>query len=249
MRYVACQASLILVPVIVACGLAACAREPMNNDSRFDKPEVAPLAAAVASGDAAEIRRQLATTHPDTPGADGATLLVEAIGRQKLESVEALLEGGADPNRPGGGGQTPVQAAAFVADPAFLRTVLAHGGDPNARNPITGATPLTDAILGQHQEQLTMLLAAGAAPGAADRNGDTPLHTAARTNAGAAILQLLQAGASPLAKNSGGATFQSYYFSMPRNVLNERARRERGEVVAWLKAHGVPLEAGVEADD
>ncbi len=248
MRHVACLVSA-LVPATFACCLAACAREPMNDDPRFDNPDIAPLASAVARGDAAEIRRQLATVPPDTPGEDGATLLVEAIGRQKLESVEALLDGGADPNRPGAGGETPVHAAAFVADPAFLEMVLAHGGKPDARNPVTGATPLTDAILGQHPKQAAMLLAAGADPGAADRNGDTPLHTAARTNAGAVVLQLLRAGASPLAKNSGGATFQSYYFATPRNVLNARARAERREVVAWLKAHQVPLEAAAGTDD
>lgn len=226
--------------------VAGCSRQPMSQDA-FSNPDLAPLASAVARGDAAEIRRHLARIDPDTPGADGATLLVEAIGKRQLASVEALLEAGADPNRPGAGGETPVHAAAFADDPAFLRAVLAKGGDPNASNPVTGAPPLTRAILGQHLEQVRLLLEAGADPDRADHNSDAPLHAAARTNAGAIILRLLEAGASPLAKNSGGATFQSYYFSFPRNVLNARALEERRAVVAWLKAHNVPLEAGADA--
>ena len=57
-----------------------------------------------------------------------------------------------------------------------------------------------------------MLLDAGADCRSADKNGDTALHVAARTNAGAAILRLLEKGALAGVENSGGATFQDYYF-------------------------------------
>lgn len=192
--------------------------------------------------------RQPMTTDPDTPGPDGCTLLVEAIGEQDLVSVQTLLDRGADPNRPGGGGETPVHAAAFVNDPAFLQAILAHGGDPNVRNPVTGGCPLEDALLSQNVAQhVKLLLKAGADPDLADRNHNVPLHTAARTNSGAAILLLLEAGAAPEAKNSGGASFQTYYFSIPRNALNARALAERRQIVAWLKAHDVPLDSMVEA--
>lgn len=218
----------------------------MSND-RFSNPDLAPLAAAVARGDVPEIRRQAERIDPDTPGTDGATLLVEAIGADLAESVQALLEAGADPNRPGGGGQTPVHAAAFASDPALLRMVLDHGGDPNVRNPDTGNTPLMQAILGQHPGHVAMLLDAGADPGLADYKGDTPLHVAARTNAGATLLLLLERGAHPLAKNAGGATFQDYYFAFNRSVLSDRARDERRRIVDWLRAHNVPLAANAEA--
>lgn len=237
---------LAAVLIATACCAPGCARPSMSND-RFSNPDIAPLADAVVRGDAAEIRRQLANVDPDTPGSDGASLLVEAIGKGRLESVQALLEGGADPNRPGGGGETPMHAAAFAQDPELLGAVLKHGGDPDVRNPQTGATPLASALLGQHPQQLRMLLEAGADPNLADRNDDAPLHVAARTNAGTAILALLGKGAQPQAKNSGGATFQDYYFAFQRGVLNERALAERREVVAWLKAHNVPLGARVEA--
>lgn len=231
---------------LAICAATSCAREPMSND-QVSNPTTAQLADAVARGDAREIRRQIAAgVQPDAAGADGATLLVAAIGQGKLDSVQALLDAGADPNKPGGGGETPVHAAAFADDPAFLTAVLAHGGQADVRNPVTGATPLSRAILGGHVAQIKLLLDNGADPDLADNNSDAPLHVAARTNAGATVLLLLDKGASPLAKNSGGASFQSYYFSFPRNALNDRALAERRQVVAWLKAHGVPLEAGSE---
>ena len=214
----------------------------MSNDS-FANPAIAPLAEAVRRGDAQEIRRQLERIDPDTPGSDGSTLLHEAIRSRRLASVEALLEGGADPNRGNAGGDTAVHAAAFSGDPALLRAVLAHGGDANARNPHTGATPLVQALLSPEAGQYQVLLEAGADPNLADLNHDTPLHVAARTNAGGAILALLDKGALPLAENGGGATFQSYYFGYRRELLNDRALHERQQVVDWLKAHGIPLDA------
>lgn len=220
----------------------------MSNDA-FSNPELSVLADAVDRGDAPEIRRQLERIDADTPGSDGGTLLMAAIKRGRTASVEALLEGGADPDRADPRGDTPVHAAAFSGKADLLQAVLAHGGDANARNAHTGATPLVQALLSPDARQYAVLLAAGADPDVADDNGDTPLHVAARTNNGGAILALLEKGASPLAKNSGGATFQSYYFGYNRAILNDRALEERRQVVAWLKANGVPLEAVVgEAD-
>lgn len=219
----------------------------MTNDA-FNNPSVAPLADAVARGDAPEIRRLVANIHPDTPGSDGSTLLIAAINQGNLASVQALLDSGADANRPGRDGETPVAAAAFAKDSALLQTVLAHGGNPNLQNSVTGAPPLTRAILGPGLANVKLLLDAGADPNLVDFNHDAPLHTAARTNAGAIILTLFQAGASPLAKNSSGATFQEYYFNFPRNILNERSLTERREIVAWLKTHHIPLQSMVQSD-
>lgn len=225
----------------------------MSNDARFNpafsNPDVAPLAQAVHSGDAAEIRRQLERIDADTPGSHGETLLFEAIRANQPASVEALLEGGADPNRANPRGETAVHAAAFSANPELLRLVLAHGGNADARNAHTGETALMKALLSPNAGQYALLLDAGADPNAADANGSTPLLVAARTNAGAAVLRLLEAGASPLAEDSKGASFQSYYFNYRRELLNQDALAQRRQVVAWLKAHDIPLEANVQSDD
>jgi ankyrin repeat protein len=239
----------------LACATVACAREPkpMSNaavpNDAFSNPDLAPLAQAVRRGDAAEIRRQLERVQADTPGSQGETLLIEAIRANQPDSVEALLQGGADPNRAGPRGETAVHAAAFSDNPELLRLVLAHGGDPDARNARTGETALMKALLSPEAGQYAVLLDAGADPNLADANGGTPLLVAARTNAGAAILRLLEKGASPLAQDSKGASFQSYYFSYRRELLNPQALAQRRQVVAWLKANNVPLEANVQAAD
>ena len=237
-----------IVSAILLCCVAGCARSSMSNDA-FSSPDLSALADAVRRGDAPEIRRQLERIDPDTPGNDGSTLLMSAIRQGGAASVEALLEGGADPNLADPTGETPVHAAAFSGDAGLLRTVLAHGGSPNARDAQTGATPLVQALLSPNNDQYQVLLDAGADPNLADHNRDTPLHVAARTNAGGAILALLRKGASPLATNSGGATFQPYYFGYNRAILNDRALGERKAVVEWLKTNGVPLEASVGAAD
>ena len=220
----------------------------MSNDA-FSNPELAPLADAVGRGDAAESRRQLERVDADAPGSDGSTLLLAAIDQGRLASVEALLEGGADPNRAGPDGETAVHAAAFSGKPELLQAVLAHGGDADARNPHTGETPLMRALLSSNREQYRVLLDAGADPALADRTGDTALHFAARTNNGGAILALLDKGAPALARNSGGASFQPYYFGYNRAILSERALDHRKAVARWLRDHGVPLEAEVTAQD
>jgi ankyrin repeat protein len=246
---------LALLTASLACATAACAREPkpMSNavfpNDAFSNPDIAPLAQAVRRGDAAEIRRQLERVQADTPGSHGETLLVEAIRAGQADSVEALLEGGADPNRASARGETAMHAAAFSDDPEVLRLVLAHGGDANARNTKTGETALMKALLSPNANQYAVLLDAGADPDLADANGGTPLLVAARTNAGAAILRLLEKGASPLAEDSKGASFQSYYFNYKRELLNQDALAQRAKVVAWLKANNIPLEANVQSDD
>lgn len=241
------QFAAIVILFVLSCA-PGCARPPMTNEP-FASSTIAPLADAVASDDAAEVRRQLqAGADPQVPGSDGANLLVWAIDRGLADSVRALLEGGADPNHADADGKTPVHAAAFADDPGLLRAVLDHGGDANVRNAVTGSTPLAAAMLNRNPEPVRILLDAGADPDLADSNQDAPLHVAARTNKGAMILLLLEHGASPLATNSGGASFQKHYFGFRRELLNERALAERRQVVKWLKANNVPLESGVEAD-
>ena len=133
------QLAAIVILFILSCA-PGCARPPMTSEP-FASSTIAPLASAVANGDAAEIRRQLeAGADPQTPGSDGASLLVWAIDRGLVDSVDALLEGGADPNHADADGKTPVHAAAFADDPDLLRTVLDSGYGPPARSPATAGT-------------------------------------------------------------------------------------------------------------
>lgn len=237
----------LLAFLLLTASAAGCARPPMTAEPFTDTP-ISQLADAVAGGDTAAIRRQLEQgDDPQTRGSDGANLLVWAIDRELAGSVEALLEGGANPNYSDADGKTPVHAAAFADDTRMLRAVLAHGGNPDIRNGVTRATPLAAAVLSRNRETPKVLLDAGADPDLGDFNQDRPLHVAAVLNDGAAILLLLEHGASPTATNADGESFQRAYFNHPRALLNDRALAERRQIVAWLKANQVPLEANVEA--
>ena len=241
----------LVLAMLVASG-TACSGDRMNDIGKAfpDDARAAQLADAVVDGDAARIRALVAQgADPDARGDKGINLLQVAMLAQDKAALEALLEAGADPNLPGLGGSTAVHSAAIADDPDYLRIVLAHRGDPDARHGETGATALAAAAGPRTDAQFRLLLEAGADPDAADRTGNTPLHKAARINAGAHVLALLQAGARPGAKNAQDATFQRYYFKLPAEKLTAEARAQREAVVDWLRGHGVPLEADVQAAD
>ena len=211
----------------------------------FTDADSARLADAVELDDAYVVRTLLAEGgDPDKRGEGDLSLLQHAILKRSPEALEALLQAGADPNVAGYGGSTAMHTAALVDDPVYLDLLLAHRGDPDARHAGNGETPLAQAVGPRTTAQFQRLLAAGADPDLADRTGNTPLHRAAMVNAGTHVLTLLQAGANPQAKNVQDASFQPYYFGVPANVINDRAREERKAIIAWLRDHGVPLEAG-----
>lgn len=231
-----------LLLMVVLSG-PACQRAPMN-DAAFNDARAAQLAEAVAQGDAYAIRSQIEQGgDPDARRDDDLNLLQHAILSRSRAGLEALLDSGADPNRPGYNGSSALHTAAIADDPVYLELLLAHRGDPNVAHAVTGERPLSKAVGMRTTRQFHALLEAGADPGASDRTGNTALHRAAMVNAGAHVLALLEAGTDPQAKNAQDATFQSYYFRVPENVLNDESRRHREAVVAWLRAHDIPLEA------
>jgi hypothetical protein len=193
-------------------------------------------------------QQEAATPLMSKTSAELSASLHDALTAENLAEVEALLAAGADPNWIDPGGKTAVHRAAFADDPHLLDIVLAHGGNPNARG-LAGTTPLVDAILARSHplEKVERLLSAGADPDLADPNGGTPLHTAARTNNGKAILILLNAGASPLAE-TGGTTFQAFYFGYDSSILNDQALADRREIRDWLRQNGIPLDPQAEAE-
>ncbi len=231
--------------LMLALSGASCRGESMDASKTFPDPAVAALADAAARGDADAVREQVRSgANPNARGERGINPLQYAMLAQSKPGLKALLDAGADPNAPGLGGGTAVHSAAIADDPEYLEIVLAGGGDPDAPHGETGATALADATGPRTDAQFRMLLKAGARPDAADRTGNTPLHKAAMINAGAHVLALLEAGASPNARNAQDATFQRYYFKLPASKLTAEARTRREAVVAWLRTHDVPLEAG-----
>ncbi|WP_058836164.1 ankyrin repeat domain-containing protein [Luteimonas abyssi] len=232
----------LLIPLLCLAG--ACSGESMDPTTAFEGTSAAPLAQAIDQGEAIRIRELVAAgADPNAQAEDGLNPLQLAMLRQDKGALRALLAAGADPNRPGLGGATAMHGAAIANDPEYLDILLEYGGDPDARHAQTQATPLAGATGPRTDANFRRLLAAGADPGAADRTGNTPLHKAAMLNAGAQVLVLLEAGADPQARNSQEASFQAFFFRTPAERLTAEARQGREQVVAWLRAHDVPLEA------
>jgi uncharacterized protein len=70
----------------------------------------------------------------------GDSLLMLAAYHGHAETVQALLQRGADPNRANDRGQTPLAGAVFKAEVDVLRVLVAGGADPAAGQPSALAT-------------------------------------------------------------------------------------------------------------
>ncbi len=93
------------------------------------------------------------------------------------------------------------------------------------------------AVLAGREEQLRLLLAAGADTTLSDRLGDTPLHLAAKINAPHLALLLLQAGADARARNQQGVVFQFYFSQTPAHLQNDELKAQFRELDKWLQGH------------
>lgn len=210
----------------------------------FPDSKVAALASAVEAGDAAKVSSLIASgADPNGKGDRDVTLLEWALLRQSPRGMAALLDGGADPARPGVGGATVLHTAAMATDLVYLRTLLEHGADPNAPHGKTGETPLAAALMNPENAAFELLLAQHADPNRADRLGNTPLHVAAEVHKPECVLQLLEAGADASHRNRRGDTFQAYFNIAPAGGFSAAAQAKHEAVHAWLRAHGVTVEA------
>jgi len=226
-----------LLALIAVAGLLMMAKEQQmkQETSPFDGRSNRALAQAVARGDAAEIAAQATQARLHEQGDRQVTLLQWAMLSQQPQSVQALLELGSDAAAPGLDGNSALHTAATLQDAQYLRTLLKRGTALNVRNTVTGATPLAAAVLAGREEQLRLLLAAGADATLSDRLGDTPLHLAAKINAPRLALMLLQAGADVRARNRQGMNFQFYFSQTPAHLQNEELKAGYRELDGWLK--------------
>jgi hypothetical protein len=113
-------------------------------------------------------------------------------------------------------GDTALHLAAAGYRVEIVRRLLAAGADPNAVRNHRQSGPLHYAADGyingpawdakRQVKTIGVLLDAGAAINAQDKNGAAPLHRAVRTRCAAAVRFLLKAGADPKLKNKSGST-------------------------------------------
>ena len=235
---------LLLAVIASMLMVSGCSQIPNDSPSAkwFADDVDVTLATAVRTGDTAAIAELVAGgANPNAAGVEGLTMLQWSIMSDSLDGMTGLLEAGADPDLEGRGGGTPLGGAAFDGGLPFVEALLSAGANPDIRDAGSGLTPLQHACRQRDHAVFTALLNAGADPDVATSNADGAIHTCARTNAGDSLLLMLERGADPLARTSGGASFQDYYFSYPRNVLNQASLDQRLAIIAWLEAHDIPV--------
>ena len=230
---------IVVLALIAVAGLLIMAKEQQMNQSisPFNGYGNQALAQAVMRGDTQSIAEQATPQRLSEQGDRQITLPQWAILSQQPQSLSSLLALGVDATVPGLEGNSVLHTAATVQDPQYLRLLLAHGVPVNLRNAVTDATPLSAAVLAGREEQLRLLLAAGADTTLSDRLGDSPLHVAAKINAPQLALMLLQAGADGKARNRQGVPFQFYFSLTPAHLQSEEMRDGYRQLDVWLKAH------------
>lgn len=140
--------------------------------------------------------------------ADTGALLLEAASQGRVEMIALLLGLGADPDRRGEHGRTPLHLVAEKSPPFALeaaRLLLDHGAavdPPDA----AGATPLHRAAFARQEPVARLLLSRGASAAARDHAGRSALFVAAQRAAEGVVETLLEHGAEVDARDSGGTT-------------------------------------------
>lgn len=103
--------------------------------------------------------------------------LRDSANANDVETVQQLLEDGADPCAADDKGRTALHFASCNGNDQIVQLLLDHGADPNQRDGL-GNTPLHLAACTNHVPVITTLLRGGARVDALDRAGRTPLHLA-----------------------------------------------------------------------
>lgn len=147
--------------------------------------------------------------------------LRDAVDRNDVRKIEALLRDGAHPNAADGAGRDAIIAAAWRGRELALEFLIARGVDINVADN-EGRTPLAWAAINGHPAIVEALLRYSADPEVADAAGLTPLMRAAWNGHLEVVRALLRAGAAPGRTTPDGRT------------ALDLAREERWHKVAHL---------------
>jgi ankyrin repeat protein len=177
------------------------------------------------------------------------TPLIAAAFYGRKETVDLLLEKGADINRPEETmGATPLVAAITAGEQEIAAYLIDRGADVNHRA-VDGSTPLLFAAAQGYSGLASKLIEKGAVVDNATAHGETPLMFAADCGSVETVKILASAGADLNAETNSGET-----------PLMFAAARGHSETALWLLENGsqcdhqcasgtTPLWRAVESED
>jgi ankyrin repeat protein len=128
-------------------------------------------------------------------------LVADAAERRDLETLQALVKQGADPNAAQPDGATALHWAVHWDDQQAVDILVRAGAKPDAVNDL-GVFPLSLACANGSGAMAKRLLAAGASVRTTLPGGESPLMTCARTGAADAVRLLAERGADVNARES-----------------------------------------------
>ncbi len=169
-----------------------------------------------------------------------ASDVADAVMNQNAAQLQALLGKSADVNAAQGDGTTALHWAAYHADVASTRRLLAAGANP-AVHTDTGVTPLVLACEAGSAEVVKLLLDAGADANQTLSHGETPLMMAARTGSVGVMKELLAHGAKVDARESLRGTTPLMWAAANGNTDAVRLLIAKG---ADLNAHSGTVKPG-----
>jgi ankyrin repeat protein len=108
------------------------------------------------------------------------TALVAAAHCGQLEVARLLMDGGADPSRPTGDGDTPLMLAAGHGRLEVLQLLLARGANLDMAHGMQGTTAFHFACFGNQPDCVAALVLAGCDVGLKDSGGETGREIAER---------------------------------------------------------------------
>jgi ankyrin repeat protein len=149
-----------------------------------------------------------------------------AVRAGDIDQVRQLLAQGAKVNERDTLGGSALHDACWGGDVKMVRLLLDHKADPNLPHKEGGSTPLHYAIITNHPDIVTLLLARGAKLNAVSGSGSTALHLAASRGYAGIVALLLEKGMDVNLADASGAT-----------PLEEAAWKGERDVVALLLKH------------
>lgn len=134
----------------------------------------------------------------------------------------------------------PLTGAARSGDVASIRTLVAHGADPNAPDGVNDWTPLEHAVHKKQIASVVALLDAGADANRTDPRGMTPLMMAAGYGYTDIVQTLLHRGADSRLRDRDGATALDYAVTGMSDIDRFTLLQCQSETVKVLRAARAP---------